>query len=133
MPDQTLPDPATLTPEQIAAALRAGIASHLDEAAILLTMLRGQLYTRPDIQRYMNWLKCSPTGELAARMLWTRLADDTHDGTIPLSRGERQVIALAASIAAGTPVSLNWALTGLDLVTATTVLHAVGLAMGRRP
>jgi hypothetical protein len=51
-------------------------------------------------------------------------------GALPCSSGERQVLRLAASIAAGVPVDLREALTALDEASsglaAAAVLHAAG-------
>jgi hypothetical protein len=51
-------------------------------------------------------------------------------GVLPCSSGEGRVLRLAASIAAGVPVDLREALTGLDEansgLVATAVLHAAG-------
>jgi hypothetical protein len=51
-------------------------------------------------------------------------------GVLPCSSGEGRVLRLAASIAAGVPVDLRDALTGLDEansgLVAAAVLHAAG-------
>jgi hypothetical protein len=50
---------------------------------------------------------------------------------LPCSNGERRVPRLAASIAAGTPVSLSDALTGIDERNATLAIQAVARAAGQ--
>jgi len=60
--------------------------------------------------------------EAAARVL--------EAGALPCSGGEGRVLRIAASIAAGVPVDLREAVTGLDennaVLAAAAVLHAAG-------
>jgi len=67
---------------------------------------------------------------LMAAIDWQAAITALDHGQLPCSSGERHMLKLAASIAAGTPVSLSDALTGIDhrnasLLTAA-VLHANG-------
>ena len=52
---------------------------------------------------------------------------------LPCSSGENRILRLAASIAAGIPVDLNDALSGLDHASITRVTRAVRHANGTRP
>jgi hypothetical protein len=52
-------------------------------------------------------------------------------GELPCSNGERRVLRLAASIAAGTPVSLSDALTGIDEATRPWPSRPVARAAGQ--
>lgn len=47
--------------------------------------------------------------------------------------GERRILQLAASLAAGIPVNLQDAVTGLDSDNAARLLAAIGHATGKRP
>jgi hypothetical protein len=53
-----------------------------------------------------------------------------HAGELPASGGERRILLLAASIADGTPVSLNDTLPGIDRRNASLVVSAVAHAAG---
>jgi hypothetical protein len=63
-------------------------------------------------------------------------AADAVQGTLPCSDGERQVILVAASIAAGIPVDLREAALCMDAANATraarAVCHAAGCRVGSR-
>jgi hypothetical protein len=53
--------------------------------------------------------------------------------TLPCSGGERRILKLAASLAAGTPASLRDTVTGLDQDNAARRLIAIRHATGKRP
>jgi hypothetical protein len=53
-----------------------------------------------------------------------------HAGELPASSGERRMLLMAASIAGGTPVSLNETLPGIDRRNASLVVSAVAHAAG---
>ena len=53
-----------------------------------------------------------------------------HAGDLPASGGEPRMLLLAASIAGGTPVSLNDALPGIDRRNASLVVSAIAHAAG---
>ena len=59
---------------------------------------------------------------------WQAAVTALDRGLLPGSSGERHVLRLAASIAAGTPVSLSDALTGIDRRNAILVVEAVAHA-----
>jgi hypothetical protein len=56
-----------------------------------------------------------------------------HTGRLPASSGERSILQLAASIAAGTPVSLRDTVTSLDNANLGLLAAAVRHAAGHRP
>ena len=62
---------------------------------------------------------CSPATD------WEAAVTALHAGELPSSGGERRMLLLASSIAAGTPVSLNDALPGIDRRNASLVIRAV--------
>ena len=62
---------------------------------------------------------------------WEAAIAALHAGELPGSGGERRMLLIAASIAAGTPVSLNDALTGIDRRNANLVVNAIAHATGQ--
>lgn len=58
--------------------------------------------------------------------------NDLDRGQLPCSGGEGRILRLAASLAAGIPIDLRDALTGLDSHNAELVSHAVDHATGHR-
>ena len=63
-------------------------------------------------------------------------AGEGADGGVPVDDGHGGAVAgavLSASIAAGTPVSLRDAVTGLDQYNAARLLTAIRHAAGKRP
>ena len=63
---------------------------------------------------------------------WHAAADAVEAGQLPCSASEGQVLLLAASLAAGVPVALGDAVTGLDAVNSVLVARAVLAAGGHR-
>jgi hypothetical protein len=68
---------------------------------------------------------------MLASIDWEAAIAALDAGELPCSNGERRVLRLAASIAAGTPVSLSDALTGIDERNATLAIQAVARAAGQ--
>lgn len=62
---------------------------------------------------------------------WEAAIAALHAGELPASGGERRMLLIAASIAGGTPVSLNDALTGIDRRNANLVVNAIAHATGQ--
>lgn len=123
--------PEQPSPDQIAAELRAGTADPMDAAAVAILLgLPGRLYARPDIHtKYIHHQHSEgghPTGTAVVTWMW--LADDIDHHHVPLSSGERHMLAIACSIASGDPVQLSKVLSGLDVANAavlTAALHHV--------
>jgi hypothetical protein len=67
---------------------------------------------------------------LLASIGWEAAVTALHAGELPASGGERRMLLLASSIAAGTPVNLNDALPGIDRRNAALVVSAVAHAAG---
>ena len=67
---------------------------------------------------------------LLATIDWEAAITALHASELPASGGERRMLLLAASIAGGTPVSLNDALPGIDRRNASLVIRAVAHATG---
>jgi hypothetical protein len=72
------------------------------------------------------------SGTEVAEIDWQALITSRNAGRLPCSGGENRVPRLAASIAAGIPVDLNHALSGLDHASITLVARAVRHANGTR-
>ena len=70
------------------------------------------------------------SGREMAAVDFVAAADALAAGALPCSGGEGRVLRIAASIAAGVPVDLREAVTGLDednaVLAAAAVLHAAG-------
>jgi hypothetical protein len=67
---------------------------------------------------------------LLASIDWEAAVTALHAGELPSSGGERRMLLLAASIAAGTLVDLNDALPGVDRRNASLAVRAVAHAAG---
>ena len=69
-------------------------------------------------------------GAVLAAVDFEAAAGALEAGALPCSGGEGRVLRIAASIAAGVPVDLREAVTGLDednvVLAAAAVLHAAG-------
>jgi hypothetical protein len=70
------------------------------------------------------------SGQVMAAVDFEAVAGALEAGELPCARSEGQVLRLAASIAAGVPVDLGGAVSGLDAsstgLVARAVLHAAG-------
>ncbi len=71
-------------------------------------------------------------GESMAAIDWRAAWEALEDGQLPCSRGERQVLRVAASIAGGVPIDLRDVATCLDAVNSGLVARAVLTAGGHR-
>jgi len=68
-----------------------------------------------------------------AQIDWQAAITSRGTGQLPRSGGEDRILRLAASIADGIPVNLNYALSGLDKTNISLVIRAVRHANGTRP
>jgi hypothetical protein len=114
------------------AALRAHAAGlYPDEAGTEMLIRHGGIVDRDDFAGFVHaGTSISDGTTLMAWIDWDAALSALHDGQIPLCGGERRILTLAASIAAGTPVCLRDTLPGLDnrnlkLLT-TAIRHAAG-------
>jgi len=122
------PEPA------IAAGLRASAAGLYPlEAASELLIATSWLH-RDDFTRFIRTGTSITHGvtELA-EIDWQAAITGRDTGLLPCSGGENRTLRLAASIAAGIPVELQYALTGLDETSISLVVRAVRHANGQRP
>jgi hypothetical protein len=68
-----------------------------------------------------------------AQIDWDAAISALHAGQLPASGGERRILHLAASIAAGAPISLRDAIPGLDNRNLQLLITAIQHAAGQRP
>ena len=123
----------TLNPRQLDDALRAcarGI--HPLEAGTGLLIDCGSWLHRGDFtSRFITTGTCISDGAtLLASIDWEAAVTALHAGGLPASGGEGRMLLLAASIAGGTPVSLNDTLPGIDRRNASLVVSAIAHAAG---
>jgi ABC-type transport system involved in cytochrome bd biosynthesis fused ATPase/permease subunit len=64
---------------------------------------------------------------------WEAAITALNSGGLPCSGGERRILHLSASLAAGTPVDLRDTVTGLDDHNTARLLAAIRHATGNRP
>lgn len=113
------------------AAYAAGI--FCDEAAVRLLTGQRRWLGREDFLDACVEAEFTANGELDwACVDWPAAVEALVAGRLPCSGNERQVLLLAASLAAGTPVDLREALVGLDAATAVLVAEAVLHTAGHR-
>ena len=118
----------------LADAVRASAAGLYSlEAACELVISTGWL-RRDDFTRFISTGTSLTDGvtELAC-IDWQSAITSREAGLLPCSSGENRILRLAASIAAGIPVDLNDALSGLDQTSIALVVRAVRHANGQRP
>jgi hypothetical protein len=72
-------------------------------------------------------------GTPMAAIAWDAAITALSTGGLPCSGGERRILQLSASLAAGIPVDLRDAVTGLDDRNTALLLTAVRHATGKRP
>jgi hypothetical protein len=124
--------PADRLPDALrASASASGI--HPLEAGTSLIIDCGSWLQREDFtSRFINiGTGASDEDAPMASIDWAAAITVLDGGEIPCSGGERRVLRLAASIAAGTPVSPNDALPGIDDRNAVLVVQAVAHAAGQ--
>jgi hypothetical protein len=120
--------------ERLADALRAGaVGLYSLEAACDLVISTGWL-RRGDFTCFISTGTSLSDGvtELA-HIDWQAVITSRETGLLPCSSSENRVLRPAASIAAGIPVDLNDALSGLDQASISLVVRAIRHANGQHP
>ena len=123
----------TLNPCQLSHALQACTRGlyPLEAGTRLLADCGGWLHRDDFTSRFITvGPSTSDSLTLLASIDWEAAVTALHAGQLPASGGERRMLLLAASIAGGTPVSLNDALPGTDRPNASLVVSAVAHAAG---
>ena len=117
------------------AALRAHAAGlHPDEAGTELLIRHDCFLRRRDFAGFVHAGTSITDGiTQMAQIDWDAAISALHAGQLPASGGERRILQLAASIAAGTPVSLHDTIPGLDSRNLQLLTTAIQHAAGQRP
>jgi hypothetical protein len=117
---------------QLSAALRAAAQGlHPDEAAAGLIISHGTYLTRGDFTRHMHSEVSISNGTPMAWIDWDAVIGALDAGQLPSSGGEKRVLRIAASLAAGHPVDLRDAIPGLDQTNLHLVTTAIRRAAGQ--
>jgi hypothetical protein len=118
--------------DDLAAALRACAAGLLPlEAGTELLIANGTFLHRDDFAgRFID--HGISGGTPMAAIDWDAAVTAITAGALPCSGGERRILLLSASLAAGTPVSLRDTVTGIDDANISRLLTAIGHAAGKR-
>ena len=117
----------------LAAALRACAAGFCPvEAGVALLISNETFLHRDDFtSRFIqHGTTCSTP---MAAVDWDGAITALQAGELPCSGGERRILLLAASLAAGTPVGLGDTVTGIDDANINRLLTAIRHAAGKRP
>jgi hypothetical protein len=118
---------------QLSAALRAAAAGiHPDEAGTGLIISHGAFLHRDDFTRHIETAACISDGTPMAWIDWDAVITALDSGRLPASGGEQRIVRIAASLAAGHPVSLRDAIPGLDSRSLNLVTAAIRRAAGQR-
>lgn len=118
---------------QLSSALRAAAEGiHPDEAAAGLIIGHGTFLHRDDFIRHIETAACISDGTPMAWIDWDAVITALDCGRLPASGGETRIVSIAASLAAGHPVSLRDAIPGLDRRSLELVTTAIRHAGGQR-
>ncbi len=129
-PPATMSTPASAEPP-LAGPLRAWARGiYPDEAGVELLIAHSVFLHRADFTS--RFITIPGDGAGLAAIDWPA-AIAALDGSLPCSGGENRMLRLAASLAAGIPVNLRDALTGIDGRGIQLVIQAVLHASGHRP
>ncbi|MGH3170118.1 MAG: hypothetical protein ACRDN0_30070 [Trebonia sp.] len=114
-------------------ALRAHAAGSLAAMAAAELLIAGDWAGRDDFAGFVTVTASPGSGLTVALADWeAAAAAAAPGGGLPCSGGERRMLQVTASLAAGIPVSLRDAVTGLDGTSARLVAGAVLHASGHR-
>ena len=117
----------------LAAALRASATGiYAVEAGVSLLISNGTFLHRDDFtSRFIH--HGTSDGTTMAAIDWDAAIAALAIGNLPCSGGERRILQLAASLAAGTIISLRDTVTGIDDANIALFVTAIGHASGKRP
>jgi hypothetical protein len=123
---------ASAPPAALAALLAAGADGALaDMAAIQLLTSHRYWLTRTDFTTPFIRADRSPlSGQALAHVRWRAAARALTAGQLPCTGSEAAILQIAAGLAAGLPVRLRDAVTGLDHANLTAVAAAIMAAGG---
>lgn len=133
----THPEPAQATaPGELPGLLRAHAAGgRLAEiAAVNLLITHRYWLTRPAFTGAFVHPVSTVDGHLGGAWIdWAAAVTALEGGDLPGTDSEKHLLRIAASLAAGTPISLRQVLGGLDRTTITAVTTAITAANGTHP
>ena len=112
--------------------MRAHAAGSLAAGAAAELLIAGAWLDRDDFAGRFVTVTASPGTGLAVALAGWPAAAAALGGGLPCSGGERRMLGITASLAAGIPVDLRDAVTGLDGRNARLVVGAVLHASGHR-
>jgi hypothetical protein len=125
-----------MTTSRLAAALRACAAGFYPlEAGAGLLIAHDVFLHRGDFTERLirSGISITDGATEMAEIDWDAAITALEAGELPSSGGERRILRLAASLAAGVPVNLRDALTGLDDRNLALALSSFAHASGQRP
>ena len=125
-----------MTADDLTAALRACATGFYPlEAGVALLAGNGTFLHRDDFtSRFITAdTSISDGTTLMAAIDWDAAITALHAGELPCSGGERRILKLSSSLAAGIPVDLRDAVTGLDDGNIARLVTAILHASGKRP
>jgi len=119
--------------DDLVAALRNCAAGLLPlEAGTELLISNGTFLHRDDFTgKFID--HGTSDGTPMAAIAWEAAITALSTGGLPCSGGERRILQLSASLAAGIPVDLRASITGLDDDNAALLITAILQATGNRP
>jgi hypothetical protein len=122
-----------VTTDDLTVALRACAAGLYPlEAGVALLISNGTFLHRDDFTTRFIEHGISDGNPMAA-IDWYAAITALNAGGLPCSGGERRILQLSASLAAGTPVSLRDTVTGLDNSNTALLVTAIRHTTGKRP
>jgi len=117
---------------QLSTALRAAAAGiYPDQAAAGLIISHGTFLHRENFLCHVETAACISDGTPMAWIDWDAVIAALDGGRLPASGGEKRIVRIAASLAAGHQVSLRDAIPGLDRQSLELVTTAIRRAAGQ--
>jgi hypothetical protein len=122
-----------MTTDELTAALHACAAGLYPlEAGVALLTGHGTFLNRDDFTS--RFIEHGTSGGIPmAAIDWDAAVTALNAGELPCSGGERRLLLLSASLAAGIPADLRDAATGLDHRNIQRLITAIRHASGKRP
>lgn len=125
-----------MTTDDLIAALEACAAGFYPlEAGVALLISHGTFLHRDDFAtRFIEHGTSITDGTTPmAAIDWDAAITALQTGELPCSGGERRILELSGSLAAGIPIDLRDAITGLDTENTARLVIAIRHASGNRP
>jgi hypothetical protein len=122
-----------MTADDLTAALHACAAGLYPlEAGVTLLIANGTFLWRDDFtSRFIE--HGTSDGIPMAAIDWDAAITALNAGELPCSGGERRILQLSASLAAGIPIDLRDTVTGIDACNTDQLITAIRHATGKRP